>query len=306
MLTKQPVQELAITLTKGFEQLIALVTNGKAQNTKRKYDRYLRDFVAWYPTSGYREISKGAVQAYIEYLKSNDIGSLSLRLSAIKGLVSELADNALVDQALAQGVRNIKSSTTKQKGDRLGNWLDRDQAQCVLFAPDTNTLKGLRDRAILAIALGCGLRRSEIVSLTVDHLQVRDNRPVIVDLVGKGNKSRSVPIPRFADLALRQWIDSAKISKGFVFRRIHKSGAVQAEGMTAQAIYFVIAQYTPAGIAPHDLRRSFAKLTRQAGGDILQLSRILGHNSVQTTERYIGEQLDLRNAPNDLIDLHLI
>lgn len=306
MLLDKPTKLVSINLTKGFEQLIALVTHGKAANTQRKYDRYLRDFIDWYLTSGYGDLNKATVQAYFEHLRSANIGSLNLRMSAIKSFVRELADNGLVEPALSLGVQNIRSNSVKKKGERLGNWLDRDSAQRMLFAPDTNTLKGLRDRAILAVALGCGLRRSEIVSLTLKHIQVRDGRALIVDLVGKGDKLRTVPIPRFVELALRQWIEKAELSDGFIFRRIHKSGAVQNDGITAQALYDVIKEYAPAEIAPHDLRRSFAKLTRQAGGDLLQLSLILGHSSAQTTERYIGERLDLRNAPNDLIDLHLI
>ncbi len=299
-------QEQAIIAGDHFDQFIALVTNGKSAVTARKYKAYLLDFIAWQKGAGYLKINKAAIKSYLEETKANRIGSQALRLAAIKALVREMADNGLIDNAIAQGVANIKGAAYKTKGTRLGNWLDQDAAQRLLFAPDTTNLQGLRDRAILAIAIGCGLRRSELANLTVEHLQLRQGRPVLIDLIGKGNKTRSVPVPRFAYLAVRQWLEQAEITDGYIFRRIHKSGAIQDSGMTDQAVYCIITKYVPAGIAPHDLRRSFAKLSRQSGGDIMQLSLILGHSSVMITERYIGEKLDLRNAPNDLIDLHLL
>lgn len=70
-------------------------------------------------------------------------------------------------------------------GVRAGNWLSVQQAQKLLNAPDVTTRKGLRDRAMLAVLLGCGLRRSEVAALTLKHIQQRDNRWCIVDLVGK-------------------------------------------------------------------------------------------------------------------------
>ena len=65
-------------------------------------------------------------------------------------------------------------------GIRTGNWLSLRQAQALLSAPDVATLKGLRDRAILAVLLGCGLRRSEVAALTFAHVQQRDGRWCIV------------------------------------------------------------------------------------------------------------------------------
>src|SRR5437764_57224 len=111
-------------------------------------------------------------------------------------LAQPAADNGLLDPALASGVSRLRG--VKTAGVRLGNWLAQADAQRLLEAPDVTTRKGVRDRAILAVLLGCGLRRSEVAALEVRHLQQRDGRWVTVDLVGKGRRTRSVLIPSWA------------------------------------------------------------------------------------------------------------
>ena len=78
----------------------------------------------------------------------------------------------------------MANGITRVKGVRLGSWLSLRQAQSLLNAPDIATLKGLRDRAIIALLLGCSLRRSEVAALTMEHIQQRDGRWCIVDLFG--------------------------------------------------------------------------------------------------------------------------
>ncbi len=84
------------------------------------------------------------------------------------------------------------------------------QAQTLLNAPDITTTKGLRDRAILAVLLGCGLRRSEVAALTFAHVQQRDGRWCIVDLVGKHGRVRTVPMPTWVKVAIDAWTSSRR------------------------------------------------------------------------------------------------
>jgi site-specific recombinase XerD len=91
------------------------------------------------------------------------------------------------------------------KGVRLGNWLSVQQAQKLLNTPDVTTTKGLRDRAILAVLLGCGLRRSEVAALTISHVQQRDGRWCIVDLIGKHGRVRTIPMPTWVKVATDAW-----------------------------------------------------------------------------------------------------
>jgi integrase len=122
-------------------------------------------------------------------------------------LAAEAADNRLLAPELADGISRVKS--TKTQGIRTGNGLSQRQAQALLSAPDITTLRGLRDRAILAVLLGCGLRRSEVATLTFTHLQQRDGRWCIVDLVGKHGRVRTAPMPTWVKVAIDAWTSPA-------------------------------------------------------------------------------------------------
>ena len=146
-----------------------------------------------------------------------------------------------LDAHIANGIRAVKG--IRQEGKRTGNWLAKQQAQQLLNAPDISTLKGLRDRAILALLLGCGLRRAEAANITFDHIQQRDGRWVLVDLRGKRNKLRSVPMPAWNKVALDEYAANAGLKEGIVFRPINKGGRVNRERMTEQGIYNVVLHY---------------------------------------------------------------
>ena len=112
--------------------------------------------------------------------------NVNQRLAAIRKLATEAAENKALDDRLAAGIRHIKG--IPQRGEHRGNWLTKRQAELLLDAPDTSSLLGLRDRAMLAILLGCALRRQELAGLTFEQIQQRQARWVIVDLIGKGNR----------------------------------------------------------------------------------------------------------------------
>jgi site-specific recombinase XerC len=124
-------------------------------------------------------------------------------MSAIRKLAAEASDNGILAPELAAGIARVKSA--KSVGVRTGNWLSARQAQSLLNAPNVLTLRGLRDRAILAVLLGCGLRRSEVAALTFNHLQQRDGRLCIVDLMGKHGRIRTMPMPAWVKVAIDAW-----------------------------------------------------------------------------------------------------
>ncbi|MFN8466329.1 MAG: tyrosine-type recombinase/integrase [Caldilineaceae bacterium] len=289
--------------------VVEMVTNAvSSDHTKRAYSRALTEFIRWHGEAGRIGLDKATVNAYVTYLRSEGVpaSSINQRLVAIRKLAREAADNGLIDYSTAEAI--ARAEGVRIEGKRLGNWLTQQQAQALLDAPDTDSLKGMRDRAILAVLLGCGLRREEAASLTVEHLQQREGRWVIVDLAGKRNKVRSVPMPSWAKYAVDTWLVAACIGSGVVFRPVNKGGRVQPGPMTAQAIYNTVSEYAAnvgVTVHPHDLRRTFAKLAHKGNAPIEQIQLSLGHSSVQTTERYLGVTQDLHSAPCDVLGLRL-
>src|SRR6202140_4653254 len=163
--------------------------------TKRVYNMALDEFYGWFQQAPRPGFTKATVSAWRVSLEARSLGSSSIiiRMSAIRKLAAEAADNGLLAPELAAGISRVKSA--KSTGIRVGNWLSVRQAQSLLSAPDITTLRGLRDRAILAVLLGCGLRRSEVAAVTFTHIQQRDGRWCIVDLVGKHGRVRTAPMP---------------------------------------------------------------------------------------------------------------
>jgi len=170
-------------------------------------------------------------------------------------------------------------------------------------------MRGKRDAAMLALLLGCGLRRSELAALDMIHFQQREDHWAIVDLIGKGGRVRAVPVPDWAKAAVDDWTRAAGIVENRLFLSIRKNGAVWGEGLTQNVIWYVVRDAAKrVGIdrpAPHDLRRSCARMCHLAGGELEQIQFLLGHASVQTTERYLGCKQRIRQAVNDRIELQL-
>ncbi|MCP4542607.1 MAG: tyrosine-type recombinase/integrase [Chloroflexi bacterium] len=280
-----------------------------SEHSKRAYGKALTDFLTWHTEQGRPALSKALVQRYKVVLEESGLSpsTVNLRLSAIRKLAVEAADNGMVDQALANGIKAVKG--VKTTGVRVGNWLTKDQAQALLNAPNVETLKGLRDRAILAVMIGCGLRRDETAKLSFDHVAQRDGRWVIVDLVGKGQRVRTVPMPSWAKAALDEWTEAATLTDGRIFRRVRKGGYIAGDSMTPQAIADVVKFYGNLhgfdNLAAHDLRRTFAKLAHKGGAGLDQIQLSLGHASIKTTERYLGVEQDLVEAPCDVLGLRL-
>src|SRR6266566_10176210 len=194
--------------------------------TKRVYNMALDEFMGWFQVAPRPGFTKATVSAWRVSLEDRRLGSSSIiiRMSAIRKLAAEAADNGLLAPELAAGIARVRSAKTQ--GIRVGNWLSLRQAQALLSAPDIATLRGLRDRAILAVLLGCGLRRSEVAALTFSHVQQRDGRWVIVDLRGKHGRIRSVPMPAWVKQAVDGWTLAAGVVEGNVFRGVNRHGGV--------------------------------------------------------------------------------
>jgi integrase len=293
-----------------WRRLKALVLDSVSSPiTRRVYNLGLDEFFEWYGREPRPGFTKATVAAWRVALEARGLGAVSInvRITAVRKLAVEAADNGLLAPELANGITRVKGVASK--GVRLGNWLTVRQSQTLLNTPDISKPKGLRDRAVLAVLLGCGLRRSEVAALAIAHIQQRDGRWCIVDLVGKHSRVRTVPMPTWVKVAIDAWCIQSGITDGRVFRTVNRGGEVQAAVLNEKVVWQLLQGYAKAagvaGIAPHDLRRTCAKLCRAAGGELEQIQLLLGHASVQTTERYLGTKQDLVHAPNDGIKLRV-
>lgn len=292
----------------GWVRVRALVIDSvSSPHSRRAYTTALDDFRRWSEGSSRRPFNRESVQRYRKHLESRAMSAsaVNLHLTAIRKLAREAAANGLLSHESAAAIVDVKGC--RQTGVRTGAWLTPEQAKALLNAPSPDTLRGKRDRALLALLLGCGLRRDEIANLVWDRVAKREDRWVIVDIEGKGNRIRSVPMPRWAKSAMDLWIAAAGIRNGLYFRAINQKGDV-GDGLTAQAVYLIVRGYADQlgiRIAPHDLRRTFAKLAHRGHAPLEQIQLSLGHESVVTTERYLNLQQDFADAPCDHLGIEL-
>jgi integrase len=279
----------------------------RSAHTKRVYGKGLDEFFAWHEGAGRPGLHKAAVQAFRAELERRPMASstINVYLSAIRKLAQEAADNLLLAPELAAGVARVAG--LRQAGVRAGKWLTPEEASALLSAPDSRRLKGVRDRAVLGLLLGCGLRRAELAGLTIDSLQKRDGRWVLPDLEGKGKRLRTVPVPAWTKTIVDTWMERAAIRDGRLFRPLNKGGRFRGEAITEDTIWSIVREYGAAighpALAPHDLRRTCAKMCRASGGDLEQIQFLLGHASITTTERYLGSRQDLVRAVNDRLPI---
>lgn len=145
------------------------------------------------------------------------------------------------------------------------------------------------------------------MAVRIEDFELREDHWVLADLIGKGRHMRTIPVPGWVKSVVDAWIDAAKLEDGTLFRAIGKTGRVQDRGFTAKVIWSIVREASAncgvGVIAPHDLRRTCARLCHQAGGELEQIQFLLGHVSIQTTERYLGCKQRLQNAVNDKIGI---
>jgi integrase len=298
---KSPKRVLALL---DLEQAKSAVLNTlTSKNSQQTYDHAITEFVEWYCSEPRLAFNRTVVLRYRISLEQRQFApsTINLRLAAVRRIAYEAADSGLLSPELAAGIRRVKG--VRRLGVRVGNWLTAEQGKRLLEATSADTLRTKRNQAMLSLLIGCGLRRAELLGLTMNSIQLREEHWVIANLVGKGGHIRTVPIPLWVKQAVDVWIESAQIASGRVFRSINKAGKIWGDGMTPKVLWEVVKDAaTRSGIeklAPHDLRRTCARLCHLAGGELDQIQSLLGHVSIQTTDRYLGCKQKLRIAVND-------
>ena len=188
-------------------------------NSRRNYAKALDGLFA---LSAGRPLTRALFMEYRASMENLAPSTVNVRLSAVRKLVAEARRNGVIgaeDAANLSEVPNIG-----QKGTRLGNWLTREQVRELLTIPDRSTLKGKRDYVILALLVGCALRRQELATLDVETIQLREGRWVLADLEGKGRRIRTVAVPAWVKQGINAWMIAARIEDGRLLRSISKGG----------------------------------------------------------------------------------
>jgi site-specific recombinase XerD len=256
--------------------------------SKREYGRSIDDFVAWCCSESRLSFNKTVMMRFRMHLEERHLApaTINLHLAAVRRLAYEASDSGLLSPELPAGIRRVKGA--KKLGVRLGNWLTQGKARCLWQLPDAATFRGTRDRALLALRLGCGLRRREVTYLEFVDIQRREDHWAIVDLIGKGGHVRTVPMPDWVKLQIDVWCTLSGVATGKIFRCVCRAGKTWGDRISEQTVWHVVKLYAAklgrVQIAPHDLRRSCARLCHAAGGELEQIQFLLGHVSVQTTE----------------------
>ena len=294
---------------RSLDVLVRVVINSlPSPRSKRVYNMAIRHFVQYLQSQDEPILDKLFLQTYISAMQDEGIGeaSINLRLAAIRKLSREADELKLWPETVTAAFVSVKK--IPQRGKRIGNWLTLEQAQQLINAPDTATPMGLRNRAILATLLGCGIRRNELVNLAAGQMQLREGRWVIADLVGKRNKTRTVTVPLWVKQCIDAYLAATQIRSGCLFQAMCKGGRIHWDHISSETVYELVRRYGREcgfSITPHDLRRTYAKLALKNGARIDQIQLNLGHESLATTQVYLGNDLDLKNGPGDFLPIQI-
>ena len=171
------------------------VLNGvTADNSKRNYALAL-DELSDFCHQRRETVSRTLILEFRAALLDRNLkpSTINVKLAAVRKLVEEARRGGVLGSEEASQMTDIPN--VRQSGTHLGNWLTKDQAKQLLAVPDRSTLKGKRDYAMLALLVGCALRRNELAMLDVGTIQLREGRWVLADLCGKGRRIRTVAVP---------------------------------------------------------------------------------------------------------------
>lgn len=245
------------------------------------------------------QVDAKLVMAFLDHLervRGNGISSRNARLAAIKSLFRYIEHRvpAAIDQ-----IRRILAIPTKRSTSRLVGYLSREEAQAIINAPDS-TVTGLRDRAMLHLAVATGIRVSELVGLRLDDLVLQPQPTLTV--YGKGRRERRLPLWRETATALKRWLRVRPLGTSRQLFLNDRGGTLTRSGFAyLLAKYVAIAAIKSPSlrtkrVSPHVLRHTCAMITLQATRDVRKVALWLGHAHLATTEIYLRadptEQLD--------------
>jgi len=305
------VELVPVAEPSNLERLIEMaLATCPSKTTRRLYGVQLRKFVA----SG-QPLNREGVALYLKSERERGMGSSSITaiMAAIRKLVTEAEVRGVMSQHQAAQIKSI--SIGKEYRTKSGMWLTIAQVRRLRKLPDRTSFWGKRDACMLSLLVGCGLRRTEMAELTWERYQERDGRPCLVDIMGKGNKARTLPVPTWAIKDVEIWkeaiLDPPVLGEKptGTDRNRARDYEFVAAGLKDDAVYEKVQEYgrrINLDLKPHDLRRTLAQMMRRAGAPLEQIQATLGHENLNTTMVYLGSCLELGKgrASVDTLDLH--
>jgi integrase/recombinase XerD len=276
-------------------------------NTRRAYRNDVNDFMQFAGISRadeFRLVKRSHLIAWRKQLEVRMLGASTVRrkLSAIASLFDYLCDCNAVPFNPADGVKRPSQGTNEGKSPALGD----AEAKSILEAPRSDTLKGLRDRAILSVLLFHGLRRAELCSLAVGDLHSR--RGVMhFRVLGKGGKIRFVPVHPHSSQRISEYLERAghgNKGESALFRPIKNPSGSLEKALTGHGIYKdVVRKYArqlgldPGSVCVHGLRATAATNALDHEADIAKVQEWLGHANISTTRLYDRRRSKPEDSP---------
>lgn len=300
--------QLIPLLTKETAVLNVIASSSLADSTKAKYGRVIEDYLE----DGNKLTDVGHLRAYASQLsnsrKAHLKAAVKLWSNAMIDHVKSIAtpDNLAAVDASIHRFQALQTAVTVKtaKGEKLHVWLSRPQVQQLLDATGNNA----RDRLALSLLVGAGLRRDEAVNLRFDHVVMQPTNGrmrTVLQVTGKGAKDRAIPISEKLAALIDSWT-AVSGGNGLVLRSVSKGGELGGS-LSSVALFQIVRRYGrqigKPKLAPHDLRRSYAQIGYEAGVPVTQISRLLGHSSIATTQRYLNLELDLETTVSDFVPL---
>ena len=275
-------------------------------NTRRAYRNDLKDFMSFAglrQAEEFRLVKRAHLIAWRKQLEGRALEPSTIRrkLSAIASLFDHLCEANAVSHNPADGVRRPSEGANEGKSPALGD----DQAKAILEAPCADTLKGLRDRAILSTLLFHGLRRSELCNLKVGDMQSR--RGVMhFCVLGKGGKIRYVPVHPHSSQGISEYLERAGHSEdlnGGLFRPVKNTRTLE-KALTGHGVYKdVVQKYArqigieASAVCVHGLRATAATNALDHEADIAKVQEWLGHANISTTRLYDRRKTKPEDSP---------
>lgn len=274
------------------------------ENTKRTYKNALQDFMHFtgiQKPEEFRQVTRAHVIAFRDELKRRDLSGSTIRnkLAALSSLFEYLCDKNAVTHNPIKGTKRPPIEGYEGKSPALGD----HQARELLNAPDSTTLKGKRDSAIIAVLLYHALRRGELCKLKVKDVRQERRGVMFMKISGKGGKTRYLPIHPLVSRLIHDYLSAAgheNDETGALFRPLSNNIVDKTAGITPDAIYKIIQGYTAKlgfTVCVHSLRATAATNALENDADIVKVQEWLGHANISTTRIYDHRRMRPEDSP---------